>query len=138
MPTLVGQASAHFTWHECECHSDPPVPVPDEYLENCRAVLREVERIRRVCGNKPLTMSRLYSTRSHNESIPGHAENSQHLYANAADILPPEGMTVLELARIVQMLANEPESRVRYIKHYPEHHVHLDCRRRQDLIVEGL
>jgi len=138
MPTLVGQASPHFGWHECECHSDPPVPVPDEYLENCRAVLREVERIRRVCGNKPLTMSRLYSTRSHNESIPGHAENSQHLYANAADILPPEGMTVLELARIVQMLANEPESRVRYIKHYPEHHVHLDCRRRQDLIVEGL
>ena len=136
--TKVGQASAHFSWHECECHSDPPVPVPDEYLENCRAVLREVERIRRVCGNTPIAMTRLFSTREHNESIPGHAPNSQHLYANAADILPPEGMTVLELARIVQMLANEPESRVRYIKHYPEHHVHLDCRQRQDVIVEGL
>lgn len=135
--TLVGLASAHFSWRECECHSTPPVPVPDEYLENARAVLRECERIRRVCGNKPLTMTRLYSTRQHNETIPGHAENSQHLKANAADILPPGAMTTEQLARIVQMLAEEPESRIRFIKRYATH-VHFDLRPGKAVLVEGL
>lgn len=137
--TLTGSViqGGHFSWREAECHSDPPVPVPPEYQDNARAVVREAERIRRVCGNKPLVMTRLYSTRAHNETIPGHANNSQHLYANAADILPPGEMTTLQLARVVQMLAEEPESRVRFVKHYPGSHVHFDLRPGKAVIVEG-
>jgi hypothetical protein len=143
MPTLVGNVTpgGHFTWHECECHSTPPVPVPPEYQDNARAVCRELERIRRVCGNKELTVTRIYSTKAHNDSIPGAAKASQHLTANAADILPPvEGMTGNDLGRVVQMLAHEPESRIRYIKVYPppDTHVHFDLRKRSTLLVEGL
>jgi hypothetical protein len=140
MPTLAGKVSPHFSWRECECHSDPPVPVPPEYQDNARAVCRELERIRRVCGNIPLTVTRIYSTPEHNASLgPQAAKNSQHLKANAADILPPvEGMSTLDLARVVQMLANEPESRIRYIKHYDGSHVHFDCRPGKSVIVEGL
>jgi hypothetical protein len=137
MPTLAGKVTPHFSWHECECHSDPPTPVPAEYHDNARAVCRELERIRRVLGNVPLAVSRIYSTPIHNALV-GGAVGSQHLAANAADVLPPGHVSTTDLARLIQMLANEPESRIRFIKHYPDHHVHFDLRKRQTLLVEGL
>ena len=136
MPTLAGKVTQNFWWHEAECHSDPPVPVPDVYHNNVRAVCRELERVRHLCGNKPLTVTRIYSTSAHNAHV-GGAPGSQHLLANAADILPPiEGMTTQELGRVVQVLASEPESRIRYIKVYPGH-VHFDLRQRKALLTEG-
>ena len=112
--------------------------MPPEYQDNARAVCRESERIRRVCGNKPLTMTRLFSTAQHNATIPGAAKNSQHLKANAADILPPGAMTTEQLGRIVQMLATEPESRIRFIRVYADGHVHFDLRPGMAVVVEGL
>ena len=136
MPTLAGKVTTNFRWSEMECHSTPPVPVPDEYHDNARAVCRELERVRRICGNKPLEVTRVYSTPEHNAAV-GGAPRSQHLTANAADVVPPvEGMTTNDLGRIVQVIASEPESRIRFIKVYPGH-VHFDLRQRQTLLVEG-
>jgi hypothetical protein len=140
MPTLAGQATAHFSWHSLgDNHGGKHVPVPDEYRENALAVARECERIRRVCGNKPLTVTRCFSTSASNKAV-GGAPRSQHLIANAADIIPPiPTMSVNDLARIVQVLAEEPESRIRYVRAYlPDSHVHFDLRPGKAVIVEGL
>ena len=136
---LVGPVvpAGHFSWQEAECHSDPPVPVPAEYHGNVKAVVRELERIRRVCGNKPLAVTRIYSTAAHNASV-GGAKASQHLSANAADVTPPGKMTTAELASVIHMLACEPESRIKFIKHYPGSHVHFDLRPGKVVIVEGV
>jgi hypothetical protein len=138
MPTLAGNASLHFTWHSLgDNHGGKHVPVPPEFQDNARAVARECER--RVCGNVPLTVTRCFSTPESNRAV-GGVPKSQHLTANAADIIPPVAhMTALDLGRIVQMLANEPESRVRYIRVYPgDGHVHFDLRKQRDLVVEGM
>lgn len=138
----TGLVTDHFSWREAECHSDPPVPVPEQYRHNARAVCRELERIRRVLGNRPLTVTDLYRTPAWNEELKRRgyptADHSQHLYANGADIVPNSAtMTTADLGRLVQMLANEPESAVRYIKIYPAH-VHFDLRPGPHVIVEGL
>ena len=137
MPTLAGQITRNFSWREAACHADPPVPVPGEYHGNVRAVAKELEKIRQCCGNRPLTVTRIYSTPAHNKAV-GGAPRSQHLVGNAADIVPPiANMTTVDLGRIVQMLANEPESRVRFVRVYNTH-VHFDLRPGSRVIVEGL
>ena len=142
----------HFTWAEAECHSDPPVPVPVERRQNVSSVCLELERVREEGGGWPLPVHRIYSTREHNESLPGHADHSMHLFGLAADVTPalkpdpsdPTGkrripvMTVRELFDVVLKVAQQPESRIRYIKHYPEHHVHFDLRPRTTIITEGV
>jgi hypothetical protein len=141
MPTLAGNITpgGHFTWHSFgDNHGGKHVPVPDEFRENARAVARECERVRRVCGNKPLTVTRCFSLPANNKAV-GGAPKSQHLLANAADIISPiPTMSVTDLGRLVQMLANEPESRIRFVKVYADGHVHFDCRPGKTVIVEGL
>lgn len=135
MPKILGQASPNFSWAELSSHdSTGDVMVPPQYRENALAVCRELERIRRVCGNRELWVTCCYRTPGHNAEV-GGAQASQHLYANAADILPPGKLTVDELFEIVKMLAREPESRIRYAKRYAGW-VHLDLRRRDTPLFE--
>ena len=128
---LAGPISpnGHFTWDEFACHDAAGTPVPAEYEDHARAVNAELELIRRLCGDVPLTVTRVYSTPAHNATIPGAASQSYHLQALAADIVPPAGVTPAEFFVYVLSTALSAHSLIRYVRLYNhDGHVHFDLR----------
>lgn len=75
--------SAHFTLREFGCKDG--TAVPRAYYPNCQALMHLLEEIRAACGDRPITITSGYRTKSHNQKC-GGAPKSQHLTASAADI----------------------------------------------------
>lgn len=74
--------SAHFSHQEFYSRGRP---VPKQYWSNLKALMRDLEVLRKALGNRPITISSGYRAPDHNKAI-GGATRSQHLYANAGDI----------------------------------------------------
>lgn len=75
--------SPHFKLSEFRCKDG--TEVPQMYYSNCQKLMGLLEEIRFKCGNKPITINSGYRTAVYNRKC-GGANNSQHLYAAAADI----------------------------------------------------
>jgi len=94
------QLTKNFNSKEFDCKDGTKVPL--EYMKNCLKVAENLQVLRdhlkvpiRVTGSG-------YRTPSHNEKVKG-AKNSQHLYANAADI-NADGFTPKQLASEIEKL----------------------------------
>lgn len=57
--------------------------------ENARRTMYKLEAVRAKVGNKPIIINSGFRSVSHNNSIPGAASNSMHMYGVAADIKAP-------------------------------------------------
>lgn len=84
----MGDLSPHFSRHEFDS-PDGVRAAPDPRLLAC------LERLRRLCGNKPLRIVSGFRTPAYNRKV-GGARRSQHLYNRAADI--PVGYATLAQA----------------------------------------
>lgn len=76
----MGDVSPHFSRREFDSH-DGHRANPDAML------LAKLERLREICGNRPLQIVSGYRSVAHNKAV-GGAKRSQHLYNRAADIPP--------------------------------------------------
>lgn len=74
----MGDLSAHFSRREFRS-GDGAAANPDPRL------IAALERLRSICGNRPLRIVSGYRSPAHNAQV-GGAKRSQHLYNKAADI----------------------------------------------------
>jgi uncharacterized protein YcbK (DUF882 family) len=74
----MGDLSPHFSRAEFDCH-DGQRAHPDPRL------VESLERLRSICGDRPLHIVSGYRDRAYNASI-GGAPESQHIYNRAADL----------------------------------------------------
>lgn len=100
---MAHRLTKNFTREEFDC-KDGTI-VPDEYMDNCQKVANNLQVLRdhlkvpvRITGSG-------YRTPSHNAKVKG-AKNSQHLYANAADI-NADGYAPKQLAAVIEKLIAE-------------------------------
>lgn len=89
-------STEHFKMSEFKCKDG--TPVPKELWKNNQTLMEYLEVLRLECGNRPVTITSGYRTKSYNKKV-GGAENSQHLYAKAADI-QVKGMTPAQVYKI--------------------------------------
>lgn len=96
--------SEHFSASEFWCRGE------DQKTCHCNHSLRVrqelidmLEKLRAVCGNRPLYINSGYRCKEHNEAICG-ATNSQHCLGTAADIARPDGMTFDDFQACVEQL----------------------------------
>ncbi len=75
--------SEHFKMSEFKCKDG--TDVPPEYWNNLQSLMNMLEKVRSAYGNVPVTIMSGYRTPSYNKKVEG-AQESQHLYAAAADI----------------------------------------------------
>jgi lysozyme family protein len=114
--TTRGDLSKHFTKAEFNQRNAPLKE--NEYDINPELVNR-LEILRKLIGDKPIKITSGYRNKSYNKSV-GGAENSQHLYGNAADIMV-EGMTSKELESFAQ------KAGFKYTQTYKgKPHLHVD------------
>jgi len=73
----------NFTRQEFDCNDG--TPVPEQYMSNCKKVAENLQVLRDYLKEPVLITGSGYRTPAHNKAV-GGAKNSQHLYANAADI----------------------------------------------------
>ncbi len=78
----------HFTWAEL---GSPP----EAHRERAGHLARHLERLRSICGGRPLQLVSAFRSTEENASV-GGAARSQHLYGRAADI--PRGYATTEQA----------------------------------------
>lgn len=110
MSKQTGQLTKHFNLSEFACHDGTG------YIEGlrreqglskwranrrARGLARRLERVRKDLGNKPLHLNSVFRTISYNASI-GGAKNSAHTRGCAADMRPPEGVSLIELRSSVR------------------------------------
>lgn len=81
----MGDLSAHFSTSEFGGKPNPDL-------------VRRLEALRKVIGNRPLTIVSGIRSKAHNAAV-GGARNSQHLLGNAADI--PAGLVTRRQAEKV-------------------------------------
>ena len=92
----MGDLSAHFSKKEfaCKCGCGFNQVKPE--------LIAKLEKLRELCGNKPLKINSGCRCAKHNKAQNG-AKNSQHLYGTAADVrLPDENMSVDEFAKLAE------------------------------------
>ena len=85
----------HFTLGEVAANTQWPIPA--EYQDHAQATLELLEDVRAVLG-VPLRLTSLWRSRASNVLLPGHADASQHLSADGADVVPV-GITLEEAGR---------------------------------------
>ena len=93
----MGDLTINFSRREFECKG-----------KNCCSntaaldmlLVYRLQELRTKIG-KPLRVCSGFRCKTHNRSV-GSDDNSQHVLGYAADILPPEGMTPDELAKIAE------------------------------------
>lgn len=85
----MGDLSPHFSRREFDCR-DGSRANPDPRLIEC------LERLRSICGDKPLRILSGYRSPAYNKRV-GGARRSQHLYNRAADI--PAGYATVQAAQ---------------------------------------
>lgn len=94
------QLTKNFNSKEFDCKDG--TPVPKELMDNCQKVANNLQILRDYL-NVPISITGSgYRTPSHNSKVKG-AKNSQHLYANAADI-NAKGYTPKQLASQIEKL----------------------------------
>lgn len=86
----MGDLSPHFSRREFDCR-DGSRANPDQGL------VEALERLRAICGDRPLTIVSGYRSPAWNKRV-GGAKRSQHLVNRAADI-PPGYATVAQARR---------------------------------------
>lgn len=84
----MGDLSPHFSRREFDCR-DGSLANPDPRL------VEALERLRTICGNRPLRIVSGYRSPAYNKRV-GGAKRSQHLYNRAADI--PSGYATVRQA----------------------------------------
>ncbi len=84
----MGDLSAHFSTHELADRRTGELDGEVGHL------VEHLERLRSICGDRPLTIVSGYRSPSTNAAV-GGASRSQHLYGRAADI-PPGYATVAQ------------------------------------------
>jgi len=77
------QLTKNFTRQEFDCNDG--TQVPEQYMPNCKKVAENLQALRDYLKEPVLITGSGYRTPTHNKAV-GGAKNSQHLYANAADI----------------------------------------------------
>ena len=87
---LPGRPSEHFTWAEL---GDPP----RSHAQDTRHLAEHLERLRDICGGRPLSPVGGYRSPGRNAQV-GGARRSQHLEGRAAD-LPAGYATVAQAER---------------------------------------
>lgn len=93
--------STNFTLEEFA--SSDGAPMPDWVEANIRLVLAPALQIIRDALGAPLVVASGYRSPSHNQAV-GGATKSQHLQGKAADLVPPSGVPVEDLATLVEGL----------------------------------
>ena len=104
----MGDLSAHFNKKEfackCGCGFDQVKP----------ELITKLEKLRELCGNKPLTINSGCRCEKRNKAVGGAqkkydkngkliSEGSQHMYGTAADVkLPDKNMSVDEFAKLAE------------------------------------
>lgn len=122
--------SKNLTWKELACKDGTPYPT--KWI-NTRAleVSDSFEIIRAAFGNKPIRILSAYRSPAHNKKI-GGARHSQHMNGRALDLMPPEGVNVLEFFNVIKKFAKE--TKIRGIGLY-ETFVHIDTRPSDNLVI---
>ena len=81
-----------------------------------------LEKLREVCGNRPLYINSGYRCPQHNAAI-GGVPDSQHCLGTAADVARPEGITFEQFKKCVEQLPFDG------IGFYPyDDFIHVDIR----------
>ena len=83
--------SPHFDSDEFKCKCGCGLSDIDAKL------IVRLEKLRKLCGDKPLRVNSGHRCKEHNTSV-GGSPNSQHLLGKAADIRCPAGMTIDQFA----------------------------------------
>lgn len=74
----MGDLSAHFSRHEFDSHDGARA-------EPALELVAALEKLRAICGGRPLRIVSGYRSPAHNRAVHG-ARRSQHLFNRAADI----------------------------------------------------
>lgn len=74
----------HFKRSEFDCHNG--TKVPEQYYDNLQRLMEALEIVRAVWG-QPITIKSGYRTLEYNRAIGNTTDKSQHITANAADIV---------------------------------------------------
>lgn len=90
----------NFNSNEFNCKDGTPVPA--EFMENCKAVARNLQVLRNHVGRPVRITGSGYRTPSHNTKV-GGAKHSQHLTCSAADI-NIDGFTPVQTAAHIEAL----------------------------------
>jgi len=117
-----------------------PYPV-DIRIERGVPLANELERVRAVLSSRlhrdsPLWLDSVYRTRAHNAFV-GGTPLSQHQSGRAADVRCPHGCLYGMFRNAIEVVAAEPDSRIRYLCFYPNQgFAHVDIRPTSRLVVE--
>lgn len=94
----------HFKRSEFDCHDGTKVPA--QYYGNLQSLMKELEKIRAI-WNKPITIRSGYRTLAYNRAIGNTTDHSQHLTANAADIVVHGIPAATVYAQLDEMYPNQ-------------------------------
>lgn len=75
---------------KCKCHS-----FSCQYTSISTHLISRFKKLRRLAGNKPIKITSGFRCTRHN-IVEGGARLSQHQIGFALDLIPPEGVTLLE------------------------------------------
>jgi uncharacterized protein YcbK (DUF882 family) len=119
--------SPHLTLAELACHDAARTPYPAAWVESrAMPLAQEFERVRALCGGRPIAVLSGYRTEAHNRAI-GGARKSQHVEGRALDLRPPGRMSVSAFEALVLQAAAMPGSVIRGVGRYARF-VHMDIR----------
>jgi uncharacterized protein YcbK (DUF882 family) len=134
--------SHHFSWAEFACKDYLHAPYPlDWRVDRAVPLAMELERLRALLSHwlqrdVPLYLDSVFRTAAHNKAV-GGKRLSQHLEGRAADVRCPHGCTSKMFREAILAVAEEPDSRIRYVKFYPHQgFAHLDIRPTAKLSIE--
>lgn len=94
----------HFKRSEFDCRDGTKVPA--QYYGNLQSLMKELEKIRAI-WNKPITIRSGYRTLAYNRAIGNTTDHSQHLTANAADIVVHGIPAATVYAQLDEMYPNQ-------------------------------
>ena len=108
----------HFERREFDCHNG--VKVPEQYYGNLQRIMNELEKVRAIWG-KPIIIRSGFRTLEYNRAIGNTTDHSQHLTANAADIMVSGVAASIVYNKLNEMYPNDGVGK------YPDF-THLDLR----------
>mgnify|MGYP001308756181 CR=1 FL=1 len=94
--------SENFSLHEFECRDGSQVP--DEYMDNVKKLVKNLQIIRDEIGC-PITIISGYRSLEYNTKIKG-AKRSQHMFARAGDLVAAN-LSSFELWEVIKRLIKE-------------------------------